>query len=53
MAKGFVNGLEGGYREILSVRLVVMMFRDIRREHLAFPEGVVGWGSAASETKLF
>ena len=26
---------------------------DIRREHLAYPEGVVGWGSVASGTKLF
>ena len=26
---------------------------DIRKEHLAYPEGVVGWGSVASGTKLF
>ena len=26
---------------------------DIRREHLAYPEGVVGWGSVASGTNLF
>ena len=26
---------------------------DNRREHLAYPEGVVGWGSVASGTKLF
>ena len=26
---------------------------DIWREHLAYPEGVVGWGSVASGTKLF
>ena len=26
---------------------------DIRREYLAYPEGVVGWGGVASGTKLF
>ena len=47
----FCDGLSTGGRYFVDGGEEIVC--DIRREHLAYPEGVVGWGRVASGTKLF